>query len=333
MAKQDQFLVGMALAYIAAVVAAGAWFGFDVRLGLYIGATWPLLAPIVGGGFSYIAVRRMLGQPARPIAAVSNDCLSVGWPRLRQGLPYFLILPIFMSVFSSAKQTIGGFGWDNTFIAIDAALHGRDPWIFFGPLVASPYAIFIVNFFYNLWVPVIWAVTIWQTFSAGPHRAQYLISFLLLWILGGTILAHIFASVGPCFVEAVHDSPHFATLMERLHAANETVPIWAVTTQDYLLSSYHHGTLGFGTGISAMPSMHVSIAVLMALLGWRLSRTAGIAFTAYATFIMIGSVSLGWHYAIDGYAGAALSWAIWRLVGYVLHRVSATGLQPASRTG
>jgi hypothetical protein len=40
--------------------------------------------------------------------------------------------------------------------------------------------------------------------------------------------------------------------------------------------------------------------------------------TAYAVVIFIGSVHLGWHYAIDGYAGIAGTWLIWKFAGFVL---------------
>ena len=333
MAKQDQFLVGLMLAYSLAVAAAGAWFGFETRWGLYKEPMWLSLAVLVVGGLACISLRRMVGKPDYLLAAVSHDCLQLGWPRLRRGLPFFVVLPIFISAFTSAKRAISGYEWDQTFIALDAAMHGGDAWLLTEPLVASPVAMLVVNFIYNLWFPAVWIVTIWQTFSLGPHRGQYLISFVLTWVIAGTLMAHAFASAGPCFLEAIHDDQRFAPLMALLKTTNETVPVSALTTQHYLLTSYQRETLGIGTGISAMPSLHVAIATLIALLGWKLSRTTGIAFTAYAALIMIGSVSLAWHYAIDGYAGAALSWIIWRLVGYVLHRVSATSLQPASRTG
>jgi uncharacterized membrane protein len=57
--------------------------------------------------------------------------------------------------------------------------------------------------------------------------------------------------------------------------------------------------------------------VLFALVGWRTSRLLGWLFTAYACVILIGSVHLGWHYAVDGYfsiAGALLIWAGVRLL-------------------
>jgi hypothetical protein len=60
--------------------------------------------------------------------------------------------------------------------------------------------------------------------------------------------------------------------------------------------------------------MHVTTAVLLAIVGWRVSRTAGLLLAAYAVSVQIGSVVLGWHYAIDGYAGAGLTWGAWSWV-------------------
>ncbi len=63
------------------------------------------------------------------------------------------------------------------------------------------------------------------------------------------------------------------------------------------------------------PSDHV-----LALLGWRTHRLLGVLFGVYCGIILIGSVHLGWHYAIDGYVGIAVSYALWRCVGWWLAR-------------
>jgi membrane-associated phospholipid phosphatase len=68
-------------------------------------------------------------------------------------------------------------------------------------------------------------------------------------------------------------------------------------------------------GISAMPSMHVAMAVLFALVGWKTNRGLGALLTIYAILIQIGSVHLGWHYAVDGYASAAAVSSLWLVVG------------------
>ena len=77
-------------------------------------------------------------------------------------------------------------------------------------------------------------------------------------------------------------------------------------------------------GISAMPSMHVASSVLMALYASTHARWAGWAMWTFAALIMIGSVHLGWHYAIDGYFGAVIAWCAW-VIGRRLAGVEATG--------
>ena len=64
-----------------------------------------------------------------------------------------------------------------------------------------------------------------------------------------------------------------------------------------------------------MPSLHVGIAVLFALVAGSLSRPLGLILAVYALAIQIGSVVLAWHYAVDGYAGAALAVVSWTAAG------------------
>ena len=86
----------------------------------------------------------------------------------------------------------------------------------------------------------------------------------------------------------------------------QQVPLnWSFVAQDILWKDYASGALDVGNGISAMPSLHVGGATLCALLGCRTNKRLGIALSAYAVILMIGSVHLGWHYAIDGYVAPA----------------------------
>jgi membrane-associated phospholipid phosphatase len=72
-----------------------------------------------------------------------------------------------------------------------------------------------------------------------------------------------------------------------------------------------------------MPSLHVTIATLMALLAWRYNRTAGIAFTVFTVVILIGSIMLGWHYSADGLAGIALALVFWGVAGKIIQMWAA----------
>jgi membrane-associated phospholipid phosphatase len=90
----------------------------------------------------------------------------------------------------------------------------------------------------------------------------------------------------------------------------------------------------FGGGISAMPSMHVAMSVLMACGGWQLGRKPGWLLTIFAVLIWIGSVHLGWHYALDGVVALGLTLAIWKFSGwlvarFVMRETPAAAWQPA----
>lgn len=114
--------------------------------------------------------------------------------------------------------------------------------------------------------------------------------------------------------------------MERLQAQDlqlkqaNLFPLWMLSAQDMLWDSYVTGVRGRGTGISAMPSLHVTIAVLMAMTAFRLNKKLGYLAWGYALIVQIGSVHLAWHYAIDGYLGAILVVALWHAIGYWLRR-------------
>src|SRR4028118_2299777 len=80
-----------------------------------------------------------------------------------------------------------------------------------------------------------------------------------------------------------------------------------------------HGSdqLAIGGGISAMPSVHNVLAALFALAAFQLNRTAGIAVSIYAAVIWVGSIHLGWHYALDGLVAFGLTYGIWIVCGKV----------------
>jgi membrane-associated phospholipid phosphatase len=73
-----------------------------------------------------------------------------------------------------------------------------------------------------------------------------------------------------------------------------------------------------------MPSLHVGISVLFALVAWRRSRVVGVVLWLYAVVIQIGSVILAWHYAVDGYLGAVFAVVSWKAaLAFVPQRDSA----------
>jgi hypothetical protein len=152
-------------------------------------------------------------------------------------------------------------------------------------------------------------------------RLQFLYSFVLCWILLGTVCAIVFSSAGPCYFGRVTGGEdRFAPLMAYLRDVAEQYSLIALMAQDYLWHGYRHSGLDLFDGISAMPSMHVSMAMLFALLGWRVSRRLGALLTIFAAVIFVGSIELGWHYGLDGYVAALGTKLIWDITGWVLSR-------------
>jgi len=257
----------------------------------------------------------------------------------------------------AAIPTLHPYAWDETFMRWDRVLHGgRQAWELLQPF-AIPNVTLILNVLYNTWMFVLFGVFMWQAWSANEHlRRRFFLTFGLAWMLLGTLAATGLSSAGPCYYSRISkqaDDP-YAPLMAYLREVNATHHLWALDVQDALWQAYAgpgetgisqserdaarvlaEGGDRFGhpagaaaddsasvgqmlEGISAMPSMHVAMAVLFALLGWAVDRRLGLAFTLFAISIQIGSVHLGWHYAIDGYASAIAVTALWLVVGRAL---------------
>jgi len=258
--------------------------------------------------------------------------------RICMALPVFVLFPLFASTFTYFKAAIPlfrPFSWDAQLAAWDQSLHGgHAAWEWLQPIFGHPYATALVNVFYHLWFFVTYGVLVWQALSLGRPRLrmQYLLTTLLLWSLVGNLAATLLSSAGPVYFARVTGlADAFAPLMAYLHRANDVVPVMSLQVQDMLWRAYAgHGT-EIGAGISAMPSLHVATSFSYALVGFAVRRWLGIVLAGFAAFIMIGSVHLGWHYAIDGYVGILCAVVIWCAVGWLLDRPAVARLLEARR--
>lgn len=146
-----------------------------------------------------------------------------------------------------------------------------------------------LGLFYGLWHAVHLGGILWVLHWREDRKARHILSFMLTWSLG-MLLAYLFSSMGPIFTGLYDPS-----------VAPESVR----RTVGFLLSNYRGDEGMIGGGISAFPSMHVAIAAWFAIVlrdrGW---PKLGLAYTV-AVFIC--SIVLGWHYAIDGVAGAGVA--------------------------
>lgn len=282
-------------------------------------------------------------RPAGPIGFLRQRYLSrEAGMNVLAGLPAIALCVVMIPIFSSLKSMVpllAEYDWDATFIAWDRALFfGQDCWVVLQPLLGYPVVTAALAGAYHLWALFLYPGCIYFAFytSVDPAiRRRFFLSYALCWSLIGGAMAVGFASVGPVFAQPIAGIDIFAPQLAYLHAANAQVPVMTVPVQEMLLARFSTGDGSIGSGISAMPSMHVAIAALFWLSLREVGPRAGRLFFAFFAVIWIGSVHLAYHYAVDGLVSLAAVWLIWRGSEYIYaawDRVPFPTLQPALRT-
>jgi hypothetical protein len=246
--------------------------------------------------------------------------------RIVKAVPLFISLFIFMSLFSNMKGLIsfyGTYSWDPFWAETDRELHfGIDPWRLLQPLLGYPRITQLINILYHYWIPMLIFFLYWQLLSRRNSilRLQFFFTFFFAWGINGTLLAIVFASGGPCYFEMMTGNHYFTEQMNYLHEVHKNYGLWSVDTQEMLREMYKKDKIMGGSGISAMPSMHVAMAFLFFLLTSALNKKVGRIFGVYCFFILLGSVHLGWHYAVDGYLSIISTWLYWKLAGVIVKK-------------
>jgi hypothetical protein len=317
-----------AIAFFAASFALLLWYGRPMSFeaaAFFLVFVGELTLIWVG----FLVARDLLllwraGAPAGPTRLIFANMLERFFREDRPGNVFHSLMTLapMMIAFTVVKDNIGAihpFNWDQTFVHWDYLLGGGTaPWKLLQPILGHPPITVALNFIYDLWFPLMFAGLLWQAFSprSSVLRMQFMLSFGFAWFFAGSVLALIFSSAGPCFHDKLFPNhPLFADQMAYLNSIGPKW-IWSLAVQNDLWNSYVTGS-GEISGISAMPSMHVAVATLFALLGWRKGVSLGIALSIFAALILLGSVHLAWHYAVDGLAGAVLAVCCWLAGGYV----------------
>jgi hypothetical protein len=287
--------------------------------------TISLPAALITLFFARLFVYAFVLKPPSPTAALVSDIVHLlrSPQRFINGLPVLIAMVMFNKAMLDLKPSIPAlvpFAWDELFMRLDRALHlGRDPWIWLDKALGFPLLTLAVNFLYCFWFLAMFTFWFWFAFQDrhSALRIRFFLTWMLTWWIGGGLMALYFSSAGPVYYGALGLSPNpFAPLMSYLRDVHQSYPIWALDTQDMLWRGYTVKDIPF-LGISAFPSMHNATAAIIALAAFKLNRPLGLALGCYGLLILVGSVHLGWHYAVDGYAGILLALLAWRVAGRI----------------
>lgn len=329
--------------YLALVLLSGRVdpAQFSKMFGLYLVGSFSLWVMLAFFGLLWLlwTNRPTAGKPAPSPLRIALAWAQGRWRRDRLVSLFWppLLFAALMAAFNAFKQMIlplAGFRFDPLFAEMDRALFlGTDPWRISHALFGSPTGTMLIDKAYHGWfAPMALGVILcaWLPRATFRLRTQYLLSYLAIWIGIGSILAFLLPAAGPCYYGHFVGASDFQPLMDRLAAdqAASGAPIAALHFQESLLAMFGGDQLRMGGGISAMPSVHNGLAALFALAAFRIHRKAGWAMTFYAALIWLGSVHLGWHYAIDGIASVGLALLIWPAMGRVADWLDRPAAQP-----
>jgi hypothetical protein len=256
----------------------------------------------------------------RSISGMVGLLREHGWLGAR--LVRFLVLAptvtAFFASFAMWKSAIPmfypGFTWDPSLEQLEIWVHGDHPDRLLAPLFGSPRAILFLDRLYHAWFYMLFTLVIWQAWEADNRRLrQFWMSFALVWVVLGIIVATAFASAGPMYAGLDRASASYTDLLARLEAAEALAPLFVHISSWSLWEAFRQPGISIGDGISAFPSLHIALASLAVIAAWQANRWLGGLAASYALLLFVGSIMLGWHYALDGEVaiiGAAVIWMV-----------------------
>ena len=186
---------------------------------------------------------------------------------------------------------------------------GHDPWTLLAWLNTRAMALFYHRGWFAL---MILALILTLAAPPSPKRSATLVTYFALWSVIGPAIHILLPAAGPVFFQPMGYGRRFAGL----HGISETREM-----ADYLWTLYSSGGFGPGSGISAMPSMHIASTTWIVICVWNFARRLLVPTAAAALLIGLLSIALGWHYVSDGLVGAAAALLCYRaLLAVYSHR-------------
>jgi PAP2 superfamily len=246
------------------------------------------------------------------------------WRNATTAVPAFVMAGMFMNCFTFFKSNIPEsrpYELDVFFSQIDRTLHlGIDPWRLTEYLLGYGSATEFLDEVYYLWFFAVY-VSITICIGSPPKSAlrhRFMLSYVLVWGVLGVVCATALSSVGPIYFDRIYGAPSaFSGLIQNLARVSAEAGLTTMQVRETLWLAYATDNSSTISGISAMPSIHNAMCVLLFLAARHIDRRLAAATAGFAILIFLGSVHLGWHYAIDAYVSLASVIVLWKLAGYL----------------
>lgn len=244
-------------------------------------------------GFTLSMMRNCEIHPTR---ALLSEVRRSTWPAIG-----FCLAGLNMCSFMRVKPLL------NQYVAFtaDPLLRTIDRIIFLGHDGAQVFTVLNTDFlgivYSRAWFGLIVVALLLTLFrTPSPQKTQVMLAYFALWTVVGPLIHVALPAVGPIFYSKAGFGDEFSYLAS---------PPSVSQLRDYLWSSYISRVAGPGTGISAMPSLHLATtawAIIAIRQIWE--RTAPLFILGALIFAL--SIALGWHYLVDGVVGILFACAL-----------------------
>ncbi len=300
--EREWLLLAIGLTLASSILSLGFIPRTDGLLpALHILPAW--MAGAILTGMIALFVKLILDRVASPLTAI-RVLLREEKQRVVTTLAILLLAGLNMIAFMWTKTLLNflvPFWADPMLARWDAMLFlGEDPWRLLEWL-AVPLAGKVYHPVWFVTMIVLLVLAAWA--KPSPRRSAVLASYFILWSLAGPLIHCLLPAGGPIFYEALGYGPRFADIAPSAETAQ---------VASYLWQTYASGAFGAGSSISAMPSMHVTMAAWMVIAAHNIAPLLRAPVWIIGATVAVLSVALGWHYALDGIVGAAIALATYR---------------------
>lgn len=278
----------------------------DVLHALAMLPWWMIAAAVLGSIYALFGM--MLAGVERPLARIG---IFLTQERRSAALLTFcmFLAGLNMTTFMWVKPLLNylvPFWADPLLADMDRALFlGHDPWVLLTWLNSTPAAIFYHRGWFALMIMTLLAVL---AAPRSPERSALMLTYFVLWSVVGPLVHTLLPAAGPVFYAQLGYGDRFA----ELRGVAETREL-----ANYLWTIYSGRGFGPGSGISAMPSLHIATSAWMLIAVHVCARRWIVPVGIAGFLIFLLSISLGWHYAVDGIAGATAAILCYRLLRFV----------------
>jgi hypothetical protein len=219
-------------------------------------------------------------------------------------------------LFKSSMPYIVPFYADPTFADWDKVLHGGwDAWEITHIMAEHLPMQVLTPFYLHVWVWPAICLPVFLVATDQDHGRvlRTMVLYGIAWVVVGNILALAGMSAGPVFYDRIYGGDRFADLITAMTMTPDNSGYFDLI-QDDLWMAYSTSGQSIGSGISAFPSVHLSISMVAALYMWERKWWLGAIGSVFVMMILFLSVFSGYHYALDGYFSIIVMWVAWALM-------------------